>query len=347
MGVHFFPLHFIGGILGVDVFFVLSGFLITVLLLQEWHRTGAINLRDFYLRRGLRLLPALILMLLLSWIYGLAFLSKKEGSVLHRDCLSILFYYHNWRAAYNYRACVAWLLHTWSLSVEEQFYILWPLILIGLLKLRVQRCWKILVVGIAITASAIWRTFLIQKMSPERAYNGTDAHADELLVGCLAGMLVAWDLLPKRRWALAFLKIAALAALLALAWYFVNLKSIILHMYYGGFTVFALAVAVVLIGISRGQPRLLSLLLACPFFTWIGRISYGLYLWHFPLLFWLSPYFDAGQTGIRIVVIAGASLAIATISFYCLEQPILRLKGRIKGMDITPVIMVLKSKSPA
>ena len=161
------------GLFGVDIFFTLSGFLITVLLLEEWSHTGRISLKNFYIRRILRLYPALVLMLL---VFGLR---VPNGYIF-----STLFYSTNWIKALHVLPDSIYLDHTWSLSIEEQFYLLWPAALMLMLRMKVQpRRMALITAGLGLI-SAIWRAVYWNATQDWfRVYMGTDMHADGLLLG--------------------------------------------------------------------------------------------------------------------------------------------------------------------
>src|SRR5262249_44592641 len=143
------------GSIGVDIFFVLSGFLITALLLEERQSTGSVNLKQFYLRRALRLLPALVAMLLFCCLYSLAFDKPQDARTTCKDALSVLLYYFNWRLAFDPTPPAVPLLHTWSLSVEEQFYLVWPILVACLLAMKIHRFWIVLFVLAGIVGPAV------------------------------------------------------------------------------------------------------------------------------------------------------------------------------------------------
>jgi peptidoglycan/LPS O-acetylase OafA/YrhL len=187
-----------GGFLGVDIFFVLSGFLITALLLQEWQRTGTIRLGAFYARRALRLLPALFALLALVLVApGLFYLAAPPW----KDAAIAALYATNWVNAFSLRN-MAILDHTWSLTVEEQFYVLWPPLVPVLLALRVRRRWILSMVLLGISVSTSLRLLLWDgPASIKRLYYGLGTRLDALLVGCLVALLVSSDLIPRPwRW---------------------------------------------------------------------------------------------------------------------------------------------------
>src|SRR5712664_1012289 len=195
------------GYLGVDIFFALSGFLITSLLSEEYARTGTITLRLFYARRALRLLPALVVLVVVCSGTLVATRPEYRPLVLHEAAL-VLFYVAN----------CAWVIdlpmwiysHTWSLGIEEQFYVLWPLALLGLLRaVRDPRASAVLVLVVA-AAGVAWRLVLVHANAPPERYQGFDAGGSGLLIGCAASLLLGAG-------ALGSLRAAGLAGVAGLA----------------------------------------------------------------------------------------------------------------------------------
>jgi peptidoglycan/LPS O-acetylase OafA/YrhL len=336
LGVHALPSVFRGGGLGVDVFFVLSGFLITTILYREWEATGRLDLKRFYYRRVLRLFPAVVVLAGACCVVSMLFCPKEGVHEICKSACSTLLYYANWRVVWvglqGHWLTSQWnvLMHTWSLSVEEQFYLAWPVLLAGLLRLKVGRRGLAAVLLLALGAGAAWRIYLYPSWG-FFLYFRSDTHADGLLLGCLAALLYCWDLLPRRRWVRAALRAAAVVALLLLCYQSqIPLNMMRRSYYYGGSTLFGLETAVVLLGLLAGPPRALARVLEFPVLVWIGRLSYGLYLWHLPVLLtgtWvLGPYLSEKWALAAEVVV---TFVVATLSFYAVERPFLRLKDRL------------------
>lgn len=269
-----------GGFLGVDLFFVLSGFLITGLLLDERHRSGTLSLRSFWNRRGRRLLPALAGLLLVVLVVTTLIGDVSQRRDLPSGLLSAVFYVSNWnliahnQSYFDQFTSLSPLQHLWSLAIEEQFYVVWPLVVIACLA-RSRRL-LIGVTAFATLTSIGLMAFFLGDGDPSRSYYGTDTRAFSLLIGAL-GAMFAWHLRPSGRKTL----VTGLLGLLALAGAFLFIHDSDRWMYRGGFVVFAL-VALGVIILASGD-TVVSKAMSHPILRKIGFLSYALYLWHWPI----------------------------------------------------------------
>lgn len=334
-----------GGFLGVDIFFVLSGFLITSLLLEEWQSNGSIHLKQFYLRRALRLLPAFTLLLLLCGLSIPWLPSVQEKWARFREIAVAACYLSNWSTLHQ--TCMPTLDHTWSLAMEEQFYLLWPVLLYAMLRLKFPRRLVLLLVCCGIGASALLRVGLYHWYQNHgvdrgvvitRLYRGLDTRADALLAGCLIGLLAAWDLLPKSRRFMRWTGAASLISLVYLSYLASHWFLDHTNYYHGHFTAVALMTALVLARLLAAPARFASRILEFAPLVGTGRISYALYLFHMPIIRLLMP----GCThlaravgpfwGRAVLILLAVSLSFLTalLSFYLVERPCLRLKERLK-----------------
>jgi peptidoglycan/LPS O-acetylase OafA/YrhL len=331
MAVLFYHANFpwaLGGFLGVETFFVLSGFLITSLLLAEWQSTSQIDLRQFWLRRARRLLPAVWLLLLILPLLAV-FFARDALPRLKEDIPAAFFYITNW--VYIVREVPYFeafgrpplLQQLWSLAVEEQFYLLWPLILLLLLRTLKNNRYKLLSVMIIMTAlSTVWMAALYSPdQDPLRVYYGTDTRAAGFLVGSLLAMLWSpWQ--ASQKTGSGLLETLGWAGLLALVILYNKLNEFQPFLYRGGILLTALASALLIVGAST-PTTLISRLLETRILRWIGSRSYSIYLWHWPVFMLTRPGFDIqlptpwirlGQVGITFL--------LAEISYRWIETPV-------------------------
>jgi len=356
IGFHYGPTKVAGGYLGVDVFFVLSGFLITALLVQERSNTGRISLKAFYMRRAKRLLPALFVMLAAVTVYAAMFPHRPETQHVWRDIIAAVFYVANWVHGFSHHLEVGLLDHTWSLSVEEQFYLLWPAVLVLMVRKGFSRKTIAIVVGTGVLASLIDTQLLYRhgSFAPRLAY-GLDTRGVGLLMGCLLGLAVGWQVIPDRirRYApytpwLGFLMLAVLFlshryALFAGQSYrqFVEAPPLV-----------DIATVLIIFGVIYRERSAAARLMSIPLAVWLGRVSYGVYLWHFPIGTVVASHHltmglgDPGSQLLKVVL----TLIVVTLSFYLVEQPILggywppRFPGRRRpGVDHTPAAAEVRS----
>jgi peptidoglycan/LPS O-acetylase OafA/YrhL len=321
-----------GGFLGVDAFFVLSGFLITALLVEERTRSGTISFRGFYARRALRLLPALLVMLAAAGVVAATIAPPSVRAGTERGIVFTLLYVANWQKVFSSQS-VGILGHTWSLSIEEQFYVLWPPLLFLLLR-RGLSLRRLTVVAAALAlGSAGTRALLLlaHAASTESLYNGLHTRADSLLIGCAAALAMASGLIPAGKWPRP-IRLAvgvALPLMLCLCMEKAGLDDP--SWYYFGFLLFASAVALLVVGLVSGQVG--NAFLQWKPLVWIGARSYGLYLWHLPvhetlkILAFANDWPWLPYLAINLI----PSFALAALSYRLVEAPALRLKRRFSG----------------
>jgi len=326
-----------GGFLGVEVFFVISGYLITTLLLTEWHQQGRINLIGFWLRRARRLLPALYLLLVVTLAFAVVFL-PGEVARLRDDALAAFAYVTNWylilgeQSYFETVGRPSLLQHLWSLAVEEQFYVLWPLLLTVALwgvapRGRWQRRRLALCIALAgATGSALLMAILYQPgVDPSRIYYGTDTRVAGLLFGAALAFVWVPGRLP--RWAgrirPLLLDVAGLSALGALVWFYLRLDQYQPFLFQGGFTLVALATAVVILVAVHPHTHLGPHFLEWGPLRWIGLRSYSIYLWHWPVFMLTRPELDVPFTGLPLLALRLAvTIVLADLSYRFVETPI-------------------------
>jgi peptidoglycan/LPS O-acetylase OafA/YrhL len=319
VGFHARAQWFPGGYIGVDIFFVMSGFLITKILLAERELKGYVSVRSFYVRRALRLLPAL---LLVCTAVTLAFLLMP--GVTHRSAtllgaLTALTYTSSIVLAADL-SDLGWMIHTWSLSVEEYFYLVWPFLLIVGTAWGARR-WKTLVVSV--TAAAIAYRFLAPAVfgwSVQRVAYAADTRAEQLFVGCSLAVLLSVARRKIPVW-IVLLSGLSLAAMVLLP------GRITSDLYlYGGSSLVAIMAAVVIAGLAQQPAGLLARLLALKPLIWIGQRSYGIYLWNLPIIAVIAA--TSLSENLQLVVKIALTFLVPAISYRWVERPFLRLKAR-------------------
>jgi peptidoglycan/LPS O-acetylase OafA/YrhL len=343
-----------GGFLGVEVFFVISGYLITLLLIAEKERTGRVRLGQFWLRRARRLLPALFVMLFLLISYTTLFRSEALGK-LRGDTLAGIFYVSNWYqiwvgAGYSSTGDFAPLRHLWSLAVEEQFYLVWPLVMVVLLRVGTRRVFEVakwlvvaalvITVGLAllyhrgrvgecdVTPGAYWTVGDRCLSKADTLYLSTVTRAGGLLFGSAFAMV--WRPLAVMRGPLRdkarlldLLAIVGLAALGAQAWYvhFVTPAGADPWLFRGGFLITSLATLLVIAAVTHRR-SLAGPVLGNPLLLWVGTRSYGMYLYHWPIYQVIRRIAGNALTWQQFAVAMAATAVITETSYRYVETPI-------------------------
>lgn len=316
-----------GGYIGVDIFFVLSGFLITSLLLQEHRQNARIRLKNFYYRRALRLLPGLFALMLLVSVYAALLQSKEKAMTTWKGVLYTLFYVANWAQIGEGASGIGALSHAWSLSVEEQFYILWPVLL--LLGSGLRRGWLVGLLLFCLSASILWSAWLGSEGAPYlRMYFGSDTRAHELLIGCLAALLVHWGWIGHSKASRTGLGLISVASLAAIGYGLTSLSVKSSFLYCGGFALIALGTAAIIINALLFPSPLTRAFEFSPL-VWTGKISYGLYLWHFPVFEAARQLLEGRLNPVLYQALRfGLVFMVASASYYLIEKPFLKRKQR-------------------
>ena len=316
--------YFPGGWIGVDIFFVLSGYLITSILVREQETTGSILLRRFYMRRVYRLLPALLVVVGVAVAFAVWFGDRTRDTEL--DAAAALLYFADYRYAL-YPVHETALVHTWSLAVEEQFYVFWPLLLIALL--RWDRRAALRATLALIIAIGAWRGFLLVTHADpfRRIYFAFDARADELLIGCV---LALWRPQVPDSGCVRHLWPAVLVLLAAVVLKVSPFGPGLWYVDTIGCPMIAAAAAYLILIVTSDRENPLTYLLSLPVLVAFGRISYGFYLWHYLIIREQSHMFFN-----RIEVTFALSIAAAVTSHYLVERPFLEL-GRRGSASLRP-----------
>ncbi len=312
-----------GGFLGVDLFFVLSGYLITSLLLVEWEARNRIDLRRFWLRRARRLLPALVVVVLASLALAAIF-ARQDLAHTRSDAVSSLLYYTNWHeitanhSYFNLMGNPSLLQHTWSLAIEEQFYIVWPLLLVPCLVLVGRKRLPMLVIaGIAASVALMWILYN-PNADPSRVYYGTDTRAFLLLMGILLALV--WPWIQRLRQAVPLLELLGVSALVGTVLLFLRMHEFNPTLFRGGDLAAAFCFAVLVAAVAHPKTGIGEALGVAPL-RWVGERSYGIYLWHWPIIVLIAGVNARPSVGI-VVAEAALVLAIAALSYKYVEQPI-------------------------
>jgi len=333
---HFAPSVLPAGFLGVDVFFVVSGFLIARLVTREIERSSTVSLANFWARRARRLLPALATVTVVVLVAAAISFSNAELHDVRAQALGTLFYCANWVMIFgksNYFATLGRpspFLHMWTLAVEEQFYLVLPLVLFAARRAVVRHPVRVATIAlVGAVASTVWMGVLVSPTGdPSRGYLGSDSHAMGLLVGValgvLAGVGAPWEAFgawlrsnAAARRAAPWLAAASLVAIL------VTMRATrdrTLALYRGGFLVFAVLCAVVIAVVVTMPDAPIARFLRAPWLVSIGLRSYSLYLWHWPVRVFVTP--SAGLDGFGLFAVRLAiSVVLAEASFRLVERP--------------------------
>jgi peptidoglycan/LPS O-acetylase OafA/YrhL len=319
-----------GGFLGVDIFFVLSGYLITDLLVARFRKDGRIGIGSFYQRRARRLLPALGLMVLIVTA-AVAVLEPQQRGSLRPALLGAITYTSNWWQAFTKQSYFMRygppppFEHLWSLAVEEQFYLIWPLVLVLVLTLIRRPGLRALVAwGGALASALLCIAVYVPGSDPSLVYYGTDTHASGLMIG--AALALTWPLAKVAAAAGRVrlpLDIAGAAGLLVLGWACWHFSGSDPFVYPYGLVIASLAAGALVL--AAAAPGRIGRLLSVPPLRWLGIRSYGIYLWHWPVIAISTGIDERSATTAPVRIIdALLPIALAAASWRWLEEPILR-----------------------
>jgi peptidoglycan/LPS O-acetylase OafA/YrhL len=317
MASHWLPDLLPGGWLAVDIFFVLSGYLITRLLLDEFARDNQINLLRFYAGRAARLMPAF--WCLLAFMLVAIVVAHHRQAMIHSWLMSAT-YLMNWNIALQWGSA-DYLGHTWSLAAQEQFYILWPIAFL-FIRARQPLAW----IGATLAVAVAWRFYLVQHQAPEvRLYDGFDTHADPLLMGCAMAFPKVAEGLRAILCRLRFVWLAVVAIMCA--WLFIPPEDVqVLGVTLAGL----LAMAFITVA-TQGTLR--QFLTQKPL-MFTGKISYGLYLWHYPLLGLLANRMPGASPLLALIV----SYLLAVLSYFTVEKYFRHLKRKYRPVGYAPQV---------
>ncbi|GAC1542362.1 MAG: acyltransferase family protein [Acidimicrobiales bacterium] len=316
-----------GGFLGVDTFLVLSGYLITAGMLSEYDRTGGVSLRAFWVRRIRRLFPALVVVLCAAGLFAATWALPDQRRSLRLDILSALAFGSNWRfiassqGYFGQAAAPSLVRHTWSLAVEAQLYVVWPLVVVGACRLRARR---VLLAAVALgTMSAVLAAVLFATGGVTRAYYGTDTRAAAFLAGAAVAAVVSLGprAVPTPRWA----GVGGAAGIVGTAAAWTRVSGSSPSLFTGllplAYLCAAAVVAAVVVAPVGFVARVLSHRLLCG----LGRVSYGVYLWHWPIILVLD-HARTGLFGPALLLLRLAATGTATaLSWLVIERPVLAL----------------------
>jgi peptidoglycan/LPS O-acetylase OafA/YrhL len=319
-----------GGFLGVDVFFVISGYLITSLLLSEFRKEGRVDLVAFWLRRARRLLPAVGVLIAVVMVVG-AFFDFGQISTLRGQALASMAYVTNWDLILSHQsyfeefARPSLFRHLWSLAVEEQFYLLWPLAFAACMTRFGQKRLVIGVIAGAI-ASSLLMAILFNADNPNRVFYGTDTRATPLLIGVALAFFWHPEHLRAKTGNLAPVVLDAIGAF-ALAMVvitFMTVHDYEIALYHGGFLLLSVWTALLIAALAHPAASI-GRVVGNPGMRWLGLRSYSFYLWHWPVLELTRPGIDVPLHGpILFAIQLGLTLALADLSYRYVEQPFRR-----------------------
>jgi peptidoglycan/LPS O-acetylase OafA/YrhL len=328
-----------GAWVSVQFFFALSGFLITSLLAGEGMRRGRISLKRFYLRRMARLAPPVTLTVLLLAVYASLVHVADAAHRLWGDSAAAMFYYADYRQAFGHAPFFGFLAQSWSLSVEEQFYIIWSVLMVIAVAMHRRRlAYGFAILGLMLSiADRLWMVYSAPHFDTAvfaRIYFAFDTRADALFLGCLLGLLATDGFLRGwRRWSTRLLAVGAVLSAGFLAWILVAAPLLTETLVVWWLPMSTLAAVVIIAYFVICPHGIGSRMIGIGILVFIGNLSYTIYLVHFPVYQAITPagtHWSYWPTELaRLAVI----LTIATASWFCIERPLMRWRHRSAGPD--------------
>jgi peptidoglycan/LPS O-acetylase OafA/YrhL len=322
---HVFWLH--GGGVGVDVFFGISGFLITYLLIKEVRRFGRINIGKFWLRRLLRLMPALLVLIICVDLFALLVMQFTTIEYLERSLAatpSVLLYFSNWMIVGTNSAYLGWFGPLWSLSVEEQFYLVWPLVVILAFRFKRPLLLLAIIAGVISIGAVILRFVAFDPAFINRAF-GTDFRVDMLLAGVLLAIAMQAGHQKTVKAASRWLVVPAILFLVVVSIFVpefgrAGTEDLTRSYYTFGLPLVALSTASIIGFVVTHQGSKLTRALSVKPLSYTGKISYGMYLWHYPIVMGLNAVVD--DKNVTFVLCLALTYLVATLSWRFVEQPL-------------------------
>jgi peptidoglycan/LPS O-acetylase OafA/YrhL len=296
------------GFLGVDMFFVISGFLITTLLLEENKKRNKISLKAFYIRRTLRLFPALYLLCFIVFIYAIFFRHGHDKISIFQEVYSSLLYVNNISWYWDWGKEGLLLGHTWSLAIEEQFYLIWPWFILLALRYDSLKTLMLALIVFILTFKILYISGNVSDLIKSLIY-------ESIYIGCLTA-LIRWVLninfkIPD------FVALILIGIILTVGLLPINFYKEIHNLY--GQTIIALITSIIILIIINNPEGFTSKLLSTPAMVWVGKISYGLYLWHVPI-FKIFKYHSTFPPTISFVLKFALTFLFATLSWMIIEK---------------------------
>lgn len=322
------------GLLGVTLFFVLSGYLITGILIREWSQTGKIDLPRFWVHRVRRLFPAIVFMLCVVLIIT-AFVAPDMLTKLRNDLFAALFWFTNWwyifqdLSYFEAMGAPSPVTHFWSLAIEEQFYVVWPPLLLLLFRGKVKkRGIQRVILVLALASVLLMAVLYVPDGDPSRVYYGTDTRAFSLLIGAFLAFVLPVHrvcghgrkgLSPKQREAIGVVGIVCCVGIVLLM---IFVDSYSPFLYYGGILLVSLLTGALIISLVDPRNAIAKVFSWKPL-VYVGKISYGIYIWHYPILLLMTDFNSAAETPFWwFIVEALVVLGVSAFSYHFVEQPI-------------------------